>query len=313
MTFRNPAVAGWQADWLPRLAVLAQDRRLAALVTLLLVVLLAKALAGLTWTLLPSSEAETDGALLPGAVPVRARPASAKVSASSIERLHLFGEAAKAVPKPAPKVVDAPDTRLNLKLRGVLASSNPAIARAIIADGKGQEDAYAVDDKLPGNAVLKEIHADRILLEYRGQLETLRLPKEASAQASTRSVNGGRRNGRSAAAISASSADTGVLLRQYRDALSTDPQSVMDLVRAEPVRDRATGKLKGYRIRPGRDRQLLSRFGLRAGDVVTAINGIPMDNPLKALELMRDVSNLSQISLEVERNGSPQSFSFQIE
>jgi len=87
----------------------------------------------------------------------------------------------------------------------------------------------------------------------------------------------------------------------------------MDLVRAEPVRDRATGKLKGYRIRPGRDRQLLSRFGLRSGDVVTSINGIPMDNPLKALELMRDVSSLSQISLEVERNGAPQSFSFQIE
>ncbi|HFE32149.1 MAG TPA: type II secretion system protein GspC [Gammaproteobacteria bacterium] len=313
MNPRSLAVANWQADWLPRLAVLAQDRRLAALATLLVVVLLAKALASLTWTLLPAPEEGMAGAILPGVVPVQARPASARVSALTIERLHLFGEAEKAAPKPMAKVVDAPDTRLNLKLRGVLASNNPAIARAIIADGKGQEDAYAVDDKLPGDAVLKEIHGDRIILQYRGRLETLRLPKEANGMAGNRSVTGGGRNGRSAAAISASSADTGTLLRQYRDALTTDPQSVMDLVRAEPVRDRATGKLKGYRIRPGRDRQLLSRFGLRAGDVVTSINGIPMDNPLKALELMRDVSSLSQISLEVERNGAPQSFSFQIE
>lgn len=306
-------MANWQADWLPRLMVLAQDRRLATLVTLLLVLLLAQALAGLTWTLVPAAEEGGAGVILTGAAPAPVRPASAEVSALSIERLHLFGEAEKAAPKPVVKVVDAPDTRLNLKLRGVLASSNPAIARAIIADGKGQEDAYAVDDKLPGNAVLKEIHADRIILEYRGRLETLRLPKEAGTLAGNRSATSDGRRGRPAAAISASTADTGALLRQYRDALATDPQSVMDLVRAEPVRDRTTGRLKGYRIRPGRDRQLLSRFGLRAGDVVTAINGISMDNPLKALELMRDVSSLSQISLEVERNGTPQSFSFQIE
>ncbi len=308
-------MASWQADWLPRLAVLAQNRRLAALVTLALVLLLAQALASLTWTLLPVAE-EGVGVTIPtGAAPAPvARPASARASALAIERLHLFGEAQKAAPKPVARVVDAPDTRLNLKLRGVMASSNPAIARAIIADGKGREDAYAVDDQLPGNAVLKEIHADRIILEYRGRLETLRLPKEADILANgvggKRAVTGGRRP---VTAISSSTADTGALLRQYRDALMTDPQSVMDLVRAEPVRDRATGKLKGYRIRPGRDRQLLSRFGLRAGDVVTSVNGITMDNPLKALELMRDVSSLSQISLEVERNGAPQSFSFQIE
>jgi len=306
-------VPNWQTEWLPRLSVLAQDRRVSALVTLLLIVLLAKALASLTWTLLPAPDENMAGLALPGPAPVQIRPASARVSAPSIERLHLFGEAEKAAPEPTTRVVDAPDTRLNLKLHGVLASDNPAIARAIIADGKGLEDAYAVEDKLPGNAVLKEIHTDRIILEYRGRLETLRLPKDADTQGNNRAAAGTAGRGRSAASISASSADTGTLLRRYRDALTTDPQSVMDLVRAEPVRDRATGKLKGYRIRPGRDRQLLSRFGLRAGDVVTSINGIPMDNPLKALELMRDISNLSQISLEVERNGAPQSFSFQIE
>ena len=302
----------WQAEWLPRLAALGQDRRLPVLATLLLILLLANGLASLTWSLLPMPQ-ETGMAVPPAATPPRAaQPSSVKAVAREIERLHLFGEADKAVPKPVSKVVDAPDTRLNLKLHGVLASSDPATARAIIADGKGVEDAYAVEDKLPGNAVLKEIYADRIILEYRGRLETLRLPKEVDKGVTGRAPSATARRG-SAAAISAGTGDTGVLLRQYRDALTSDPQSVMDLVRAEPVRDRATGKLKGYRLRPGRDRQLLSRFGLRAGDVVTSINGIPMDNPLKALELMRDISNISQVNLEVERNGTPKSFSFQIE
>lgn len=313
MNSRALPVPSWQVDWLPRLAVLAQDRRLSALVALLLIVLLAKALASLTWTLLPAPDENMTGFVQPGPALTQTRSVSAKVSAASIERLHLFGEAGKAAPTVAATVVDAPDTRLNLKLHGVLASDNLVIARAIIADGKGLEDAYAVDDKLPGNAVLKEIHTDRIILEHRGRLETLRLPKDANTLVNNRVATSPTMGGRPAAAISSSTEDTGALLRQYRDALVTDPQSVMELVRAEPVRDRSTGKLRGYRVRPGRDRQLLSRFGLRAGDVVTSVNGIPMDNPLKALELMRDVTTLSQISLEVERNGTSQTFAFQID
>ena len=307
-------MADWRGEWLPRLMMLAQDKRLSVLVTLLLTLLLAQGAASLTWTMLPRSEhaaVEKAGLALLASPPARvgrAAPQNARASAASVERLHLFGEAEKrATAKPeTQKILDAPDTKLQLKLRGVLASDDPAFARAIIADAKGMEDAYAVEEALPGNAVLKEIYADRIILQYRGQLETLRLPKDE-----TKGAN--QRVSRKSPHAGVNTAETGALLRQYRNALTTDPQSVMDLVRAEPVRDRMTGKVKGYRIRPGRDRQMLGRFGLRDGDVVTSINGVSLDNPLKALELMRDVSSMTQVNLDVERNGVPQSFSFQIE
>ncbi len=304
-------MADWTAVWLPRLNALLRDRRAAVAISLLLVLFLAQALARLTWTLLPPPPADPAALALfagPGEGGVAARPA--QVSARAIAQLHLFGEARKAAPK-TQAVVEAPDTRLNLKLRGVVASHDPAYARAIVADGKGVEDAFAVGATLPGNAVLKEIYADRIILEYRGQLETLRLPQEsetASAASNRRASGRGR-----GAPVAMATGDTGALLHQYREALIKDPQSVLSLVRAEPVRDKNTGRLRGYRLRPGKDRALLGRFGLRSGDVVTAVNGMPMDNPLKALELMRDIGNISQIQLEVERNGSPQSFSFQIE
>lgn len=240
----------------------------------------------------------------------RTAPQNARASAISVERLHLFGEAETRAAKPKVlKALDAPDTKLKLTLRGVLASDDPDYARAIIADAKGAEDAYAVEEKLPGNAVLKEIYPDRIILEYRGQLETLRLPQD-DIKGARQLVS--RRSSRTTP-VGVNTAETGALLRQYREALTTDPQSVMDLVRAEPVRDRMTGRVKGYRIRPGRDRQMLGRFGLRDGDVVTSINGVSLDNPLKALELMRDVSSMTQVDLNIERNGVAQSFSFQIE
>jgi general secretion pathway protein C len=102
-----------------------------------------------------------------------------------------------------------------------------------------------------------------------------------------------------------------VLLGKYRDALVNDPNSMMGLVNVRPYQK--DGQLLGYRIRPGRDRSLLRRFGLRSGDIVTSVNGVPMNNPIKALEVLRDLSSASQLTVDIQRNGTPQSFTFQIQ
>jgi len=296
------------------LAAIGTDKRLPLLVLLLLIVLLAQSLAQWTWQILPSQPVE------PVPLPRTSLQSNAKAvqpGASDINRIgqwHLFGEIQKVSSVPVAQMTEAPDTRLNLKLHGLLASSDPVEARAIIADGKGVEEAYAIDQKLPGNAVLREIYADRVILEHRGRLETLRLPKDeiVSAMASRTAVqNTSRARGRGI--TQAGTADNAALLRQYRDALMSEPQTLMNLVNASPVTDRATGKLKGYRIRPGKDRKLLGRFGLKNGDVVTGVNGVALDNPIKALEIMRDLSTASSVTLDVERNGVMESFAFQVE
>jgi len=298
-------------DWLPRLMALGTDKRLPLLATLVVILLLAQSLAALTWTLLPAPVMEA----LPSAPsPVARRVvAGSPVAVANMAQWHLFGEALKEEPKPLQPAADAPDTSLNLKLHGVLASKNPALARAIIDDGKGVEEAYAVNSNLPGGAILREIHADRVILEYHGRLEALRLPKETVGGGTDEITMRGVRALSSAPTVAVPGGDTSGLLRQYRDALTNNPASVMDLVRAEPVMDEGSGQLKGYRLGPGRDRALLSRFGLRPGDVVTSVNGVPLDNPVKALEILRDLAGASQVSLEVERNGVSQSFAFQVD
>lgn len=306
------------ADWganlgaslLARLSAVGADKRLPLLAMLLLIALLAQSLAQLTWQVLPSQPLPP--LQMPRSAPQPSAGQSHKTDISRIAQWHLFGEIQKAAPVPVVQVTEAPDTKLNLKLRGLLASSDPVAARAIIADGRGKEEAYKIGQKLPGNAVLREIYADRVILEYRGRLEALRLPKDAVANAlvSTSSVNTSRRRNR---VTQAGTADNAALLRQYRDALINRPQTLMNLVSATPVTDKATGKLKGYRIRPGKDRRLLGRFGLKSGDVVTTVNGVALNNPIKALEIMRDLSTASSVTLDVERNGVMQSFAFQVE
>ena len=80
----------------------------------------------------------------------------------------------------------------------------------------------------------------------------------------------------------------------------------MNTVRAEPYRQ--AGKLKGYRIFPGRDKNLFGQLGLEPGDVVTAVNGIPLDSPLKGLEVMQNITDASEVNVDVLRNGVNQTF-----
>jgi len=288
-----------------------------------LVIVLAQSLADVTWDLMPENPfvppPETSAGSLSGTSAITA--SSTMTSYSKITGFHLFGtaenEAAKpAVVAPTLSSEDAPDTQLRLTLKGVVASSDMMEAWAIVADRTGNEDGYGIGGALPGGATLKEIYSDRIILLYNGRLETLRLPKvelKGSTNVSAISNNRGsntRRSTRRTSAITGSvnrlSSQATQTLRDYKDKLLNDPQSVMNSVRAEPYRQ--GGKLKGYRIFPGKDKQLFGQIGLEPGDIVTSVNGIELDSPLKGLEIMQQLSDTSNVSVNVLRNGVSQTF-----
>ena len=305
---------------------LAGDKRVPALTMFAALILLTHSMASLTWKFIPLPQGIQLAAIhntSPAPVSQASNQAAApedKPLAGEIRNMHLFGkfEIKKAPPPPVLKVETAKPTRLNLKLRGIFASTVKGNARAIIADAKNTEESYKVGDDLPGGAKLHQILTDKVILENRGKLETLLLPEDV-APGNERNARPGTPPPQASAPsvapaasgpLDTANAEPGVLLRDIRDRLVSDPQSVMSLIRAQPFRK--NGKLAGYRIRPGRDRQLLEKFGLRSGDVVTAINGVPMDNPLKALELMRDLKTTTSLSVDIERRGVPQSLNFSI-
>jgi len=144
-----------------------------AVVLVLLLVLLAERLADLTWKVWPQNQAvaATTSAI---AANVTATPAQQGVSARQIANWHLFGKA--EISKVNNKIpTNAPETRLRLTLKGVVASAdNPS---AIIASQKGPEKDYNLGDNIPGGAILREVYPDRVILERRGRYETLSLQR----------------------------------------------------------------------------------------------------------------------------------------
>ena len=278
------------ADLLRRLSV-SWPRLLPAAVSALLVLGIAWVLAQLTWALVPPPKSAAIAYTPPLAV---ARP----VDAGRIADQHLFGVAA-----PVGNTQNAPDTTLALTLHGIVAGRTPENSRALIV-ANGDEAPYAIGAQVPGGAVIRAIFPDRVLLERNGRVEALRLPRPGSDSNSAVGTSGD-------AASFGPSAPPGLnpvpqSLGELRQQIMNNPQRLMDVVRVMPVQDKSNGKLSGYRVFPTGNTTAFTQLGLRPGDIVTAVNGIPLADPAQSMRVLSSLKTSEQISITVLRDGQPQ-------
>ena len=282
-----------QSDW---------TRHAIRIINLLLIVWIAWLLATMTWSVLGESEpSETD---LPAAVPTTPRVNQQEELVRQLPNWHLFGEVApETEPVKTVVPVDAPDTRLKLTLHGTFSSTDAALARAIIADERGNEEMYAVGDILPGNAELSEIQADKVILLRGGRYEILRLPRET--------ITGGEEGATIAAATAYRSDTTSQRLQSLRQTLRQNPKSLFGLVRTIPKKD-DQGKMIGYILQPGRESQLFEQMGLKPGDVVTQINDVNLNNLASGMQALRSVQSGDTVNMTVLRGGNQVNLSFRI-
>jgi general secretion pathway protein C len=197
---------------------------------------------------------------------------------------HLFGA---APPPPPVDDANAPATNMPLVLTGIIAAGNPKAGLAIIGTSASNAKIYPVGDRVPGNARVHAVYADRVLLERNGTIEALLLPHKFSAGTAPPS-----------AAVGPSPLD------RMQRALSNEPGLISDVLRPQPVF--ADGKLHGYRVYPGRDARAFAALGLRNGDLVLAINGTALDDPARGNDIFSSLSNSDQARVTVMRNGQQQ-------
>lgn len=259
-------------------------------VSTVLVVALAWQLVQLTWLFTgnASGTAISVPGIISGTGPTVAR--SSPVDLKSIVDSHLFGVATEG-PDPS-AVQSAPQTQMNLVLTGTMAANDPEKGYAIIGESTAAAKTYATGATLRPGTKLHSVYADRVILDNGGRLETLVLPRQNS---------GGAVMGRPAPIPAAASGSIGDDLRRIAEA---NPGAFSAVVRPQPVF--ANGVQRGYRVYPGRDRRQFAQLGLQPGDLVTSINGTPLDDPARGMEIFNSLNSASSVNVTVERNGQTQ-------
>ena len=202
----------------------------------------------------------------------------------------------------------APETRLPLVLRGVVASSEAGLGQAVIEHRK-QQDLYQVDDELPvnGKVRLAKVLPDLVVLDNGGRYEVLRLFEETELARQVVS-----RPAPAAAEIRSRATDTeagGVksiaqapeLAARYREQLYEDPESLAEVVRISAVRE--GDEIRGYRVSPGKAAAEFAALGFEPGDIVTAVNGLSLKDPANTIRLYQAMRSAQAANFELEREG----------
>jgi len=211
--------------------------------------------------------------------------ASRTVDVDAIINAHLFGISAQAEIDPS----QAPVTNMSLVLAGLLAEDDPKSGAAIIGETAANAKLVMVGNAISGNARLHAVYADRAIIERGGALEALVLPRQLSSTPPPFVGN--------AAAGSAAVVD------RVRSALAQNPGVLGDIIRPQQVM--VGGKQRGFRVYPGRNPGAFLRLGLRPGDLITEINGTPLDDPARGEEIFSTLGSAAEVRVSVMRNGRP--------
>lgn len=206
----------------------------------------------------------------------------------SLVNAHLFGNAAVQASADA---ANAPQTSMPLVLAGVLATPDPKQGMAIIGESAAAARVVSVGQQVPGGAQLDSVYNDRAVISRNGALESVFLPRRSAAMGPPPPPMPVANN-------------NDAMLERVRRLVNDEPGLISQVMKPQPVF--AGGAMKGFRVYPGSNRQAFARMGLRPGDLVTAINGTPLDDKDRAQEIFNTLGASTEARVSITRNGRPQ-------
>ncbi len=185
------------------------------------------------------------------------------------------------------KDVVRPIAAMGLALKGTIAGPKE-IARAIIESNKEQK-IYKIGDEIMG-ATLLAVFRNKVIVDVNGQ-EQMLVIEEGEQKAAA--------------------APPGVPSRLPGRVASAGPQGMNPLMKnldqflgkARVVPYFKGGEPYGFRVSNlGSDAKAYG-LGVRAGDIIRSVNGVPVRTPEDAFKAYQDLQNESNVQLELERNG----------
>ncbi|MDE2293885.1 MAG: hypothetical protein KGL36_00355 [Gammaproteobacteria bacterium] len=265
------------------------------LVSALFAVLIAVDLARLALMSLGARPAQP--LIAPGPSPSLA--AAPAFDGQRIAAAHLFGIA--PVDATAQNPANAPPAGVNWTLAGTISTANPKRGLAIVA-ASGPSKLYSVGDRID-DATLYAVYPDRIVIARNGTLATVRMPRKTAGIAGP---------GYPVPAAAPAGTATYRALNQLRRIVQRNPSLLNTVLRAVPSYDSRAGRLRGFRIYPGTDARAFASLGLRPGDLVTAIDGTPLDDPQRGQMIFDTLQSSPQALVTVDRGGQTLSLTLNI-
>lgn len=300
------------------------QQKIAKVISVLLLAYIAFVLAQITWFIAPSGQYHASSNVTVKVA--KQKTETATISLTGLKTLNLFGSYTDVIEEvETAEVENAPETRLNLTLAGVVASDDKTTSAAVI-ENSGKQDTYSPGETITGTrAVLDSVFRDRVILKHAGKLETLMLdgfdynetttitkPKTKSRSSLTQKKR--KKINNKLTSPNVVDQRTNKMLsrsaKSFKEDINKDPSKITDYLKISPKRK--NGKIVGYRLMPGRNGEFFQSSGLKSGDVAIQMNGYDLTAPSEAAQALSALKQDKEVSLLIDRNGELNEILFSI-
>ena len=194
-------------------------------------------------------------------------------------------------------------TTAGLKLKGVVAPDEGAIASAIFSTGGGKDIAVFVDREISPGLKLVEVKADHVIVSRNGVNERIDLEAARStvaAKGAPGRVMGFRMN------VARSGNNNYAFSRKELDDALRDPNqlSYLGVIGMPPG--------GGVRMEAAPAGSLANKLGLQPGDLIKKVNGQPVASSGDLARLYQEFATLHQVQAEVRRGNTTLELAYQI-
>jgi general secretion pathway protein C len=279
------------------------SRRWIGLTTLCLLVLFSWLAATWTWIFWPKPK--TAGAA--GAEPL----AIANPDAGAVAARHFFGDLALESKPEAPVITATP---LNVKLKGVFAGLPPFPAFAIVSVNGKDQPVKVGTEVMPG-VMLDSVFARHVLLRRAGTVEKVEFEEHAAGSGAAPVATGSRmprpqpqpqQNPQFKLNVEPAGANNLNLSRAELNQSLQDPKQLQNIGRID------TNPGGGVGVQDVPQGSLFEKLGLQQGDVVRALNGVPVNSQADLMRLYQQFSQVGQVRVDGTRAGAPLQLNYNI-
>jgi general secretion pathway protein C len=230
---------------------------------------------------------------------------------AAITKRNLFNTGTvTATPAQAINVDNLEETDLNLKLWGTVTGKDRR-AYAVIEDTKTrQQNLYRIGDTIQ-DATLKLILRQKVVLSVNERDEVLGMEEAGTTKGGRQSPPVARRPALTPK-LPVSSYPRQLTLNsdQIQGALENLDQ-LMEQARIRPHIEE--GRPSGISITGIKPNTVFRKMRLRNGDIITGVNGAPIETVEDAMKLFGDLSSASEVQLEIKRRGRKRVLNYKIE
>jgi len=196
-----------------------------------------------------------------------------------------------------------------LNLLGTIVMNDESLSVALVENQSSAQKLAVKKDELFFDNKFQAMKIDRkrfcFQVKATQEFEYIQIPEEGQMMTAGLAPSGGASQG-----ISVSGENRYQIRQSFLDEQLADLSNVLQTAKAVPAIE--GGKMKGFLIQTIEPDSVFASLGLGAGDVLTQVNGISLDNAGKGLEAFTALKGSKKIELTVTRGGQEQVISYEV-